>query len=1304
MPRVHSEYGSASGMVSSVSMVSNKSKREDDKMSVSNVRRSSDAKKESEQAMSGVDEKVGVSHNVNEVETVYNEHTMSEVCEKFDSGASHNMSGNIKRIRGELQTDCMSQGIRGFDGTIRRIDGIGVNDDGKNEYFVSAMPDTLALLCAHDYASEGAAILFKDDGVVLRMTSEEQAKLKLFLQQFKTSLVLKVNNRTYEVDRGLHECGYSSTSTRFFNTKVNISNGTERVLTMLMTGLSFRDLYLLVKHNSLSGMPVDLTCSMLNKFENKYGRNPDIVKLALPLNNKNIKGLMAEARVLSRCGDLVEIDVFESDYIDNTNGKTKKLPTHGGAIAAVLCVDVFSGYVISKLLKSMAHSIEYVKELVERVELEKIQINELASDSGVTSQAMFNTWTPEVEAYLLSKGIRSKRAEPYNHSIGTACVERMIRSVKDLIRQAVVYILRNPNFGALGYDVKDIVKLWGELANWSTAVINCKPCPRDQSMTRYEKFKGVKPNMQNIRLLPIFSVVLVLRHESIVPYSNQQQYQVALYVGPSMTTPGAIRAVVKTNGLIRIIVTSKYTSASDGGGLTVYPHIERGVSKLIEEEEVKEVQMHQVVEAESDAPVSVNEVIDENEAVRRVEESKKHSISTTSNSNQVNESVYKKYYPRRSPRLNDNVMEGHSVDVLDWMNSNRENIGLTTVSELERACYADWSTYSDEQTYFSWSEGCFYELIDEKRSSSECNNECVCEEGFKAVNDNVPRTFEEALKSPVWGEAARKEWQTLIDTKAIVEVDTGIARDAIKNQQADLVLLFPVYEQKVKEGKVVFKVRLVGDGRSQYHAGETYASTPSREELLILLHVIAAKGWTYAHVDEIRAFLSTTYNGEKRVFTKHRHNKDYYEVIGALYGLRTSPRDYQRAVVERLSSIGFKRLTTCPCMYLYREGDEVVIIYDFVDDFIFTGSNKQLIERKIDELRGIVTTTEPVWEADNVLGIQIKRIKEKKIVCITMESKILELSKKCDVGQHTRKSLVPMPVGGYIVKPDDLDCLGDDSILLSEDDKKKYMMIVGSLVWISGIRLDIVFAVMYLTWSTRCPRVHHMKMAMRCVSYLYYSSDMPLVLGGNENMNIRGYTDASLGTAPKGRSVTGQVIKLNEGSGAVIAKSRTTTAVVTSSFEAELDGAVNLVKLTSRVRNILDELCVVYERVAELKSDNEAMINFVKGNNVAKGVRHMELRMWKLRDTYDRGLDNLGYSKGKGLLPDKLTKLGDVQGHCEYANEIMGLGLLEQSTMSNDLEVSKSISSAYAVNVRDDTATLKGCVGSNRFSVLNANE
>ena len=115
-----------------------------------------------------------------------------------------------------------------------------------------------------------------------------------------------------------------------------------------------------------------------------------------------------------------------------------------------------------------------------------------------------------------------------------------------------------------------------------------------------------------------------------------------------------------------------------------------------------------------------------------------------------------------------------------------------------------------------------------------------------------------------------------------------------------------------------------------------------------------------------------------------------------------------------------------------------------------------------------------------------------------MIAKIEELSIKYSHAVR-KKRHVPMPVNGYIVRDHEIDALTDNKKRkLTHEEISVYMAIVGSLIWIQGVRLDIIFAVLYLSWFTKCPRHHRMDMAEYVIGYLNTTKDMPLVLGGDE--------------------------------------------------------------------------------------------------------------------------------------------------------------------------------------------------------------
>jgi hypothetical protein len=332
-------------------------------------------------------------------------------------------------------------------------------------------------------------------------------------------------------------------------------------------------------------------------------------------------------------GDRFEVDIMDSDYNDPTSKKGMKLATWGGATCAAVGVDCSSGYVVGKLLNKKSNTIEFIKEFIQFYNLHNKQIKLLASDSGIVSASTFQVMTTEALQYLHDQGIHAERAEPNNHEKGTPTVERTIRSIKELTNIAIIFLLRNPNFHELGFDVIDIYKLWGELFFWSITMINLKPSPHDKTRTRFEVFHGYKPNLQRIRTIPIFSIIMILQKSSPQRdlVSNKSVHRIALFVGPAINTPTAIRAAMKgpSGKGMQIVTTSKFTAASLGGGLFgIHDMIAKGVSLLIREEDISWEEQERLMgvisapykgqQTEESQLVGVNELVQELPAVPEV--------------------------------------------------------------------------------------------------------------------------------------------------------------------------------------------------------------------------------------------------------------------------------------------------------------------------------------------------------------------------------------------------------------------------------------------------------------------------------------------------------------------------------------------------------------------------------------------------------------------------------------------------------------------------------------------------------------
>lgn len=580
------------------------------------------------------------------------------------------------------------------------------------------------------------------------------------------------------------------------------------------------------------------------------------------------------------------------------------------------------------------------------------------------------------------------------------------------------------------------------------------------------------------------------------------------------------------------------------------------------------------------------------------------------------------------------------------------------------AMMADWSTHTPDEYYYDYEREVYIQLSSANPEFStntyrEYTTNTIVD-AYRAVTVGIPKNFDDALVHPVWGDPARAEFNTIKETGTIIRVDTTIAKEALKNG-ATLVVLFPVYEEKIKDGQTVKKVRLVGDGRTHYDPGSTYTTMPSKEELYLLLHLTAHLNWHYILLDEKRAFLGAPRNPDSApVYTKLKNVDDmYFKVLNALYGLKDACRDYDDKSSKVLESHGFQRLLMCsPIFVKHIDAKRVIIILKHVDDNVIFGNCLTSLNEFVHQLRLEIHTTEPEHDAPMVLGIALKRDKPNRLIKLTMTSKIEDLAKL--TGQtDTKQHRLPIPQWGYVITDEEYARLpADHQVFLPKKQILHLMTILGSLIWISNVRLDILFANMYVSWHTKQPRQHHLNMAYRIINYLYNSRHLPLVLGGTDPIRIHNWTDSSLGTAPKRRSVLAHVSKLSSTSGAIAAKCNASSLTHMASFTSELDGLTVSMKAIRYLINICEELSVDEEKPAMAYTDNEAMMYFVKGEGKASGVRHMELRLWYSREQYKSGKVDLQYWSGTDILPDQLTKVGTNDQFRTFVYNLMGLSLL----------------------------------------------
>ena len=1143
--------------------------------------------------------------------------------------------------------------VGGFNGKKSIASIKGINEDGKEEWFVEDMPNDLVLLCANEYAKDGVVILFGDDGMVIRLKGDDEKELRNWIEKYPVEKMLVVKNATYRViDKEETEVEAMVANT-YFNTKVNVSDGEERILAYMLMGFGWDTLWGGVNDGSIKGFHPGLTKELLNKFAKKWGKSPDILQMAHPNITGNMKGYMSEREEILEVG-YIQADFMSYDFNDPNLGKMiedrvggrrrKKLQTIGGAIAGFVAVDEYSGFVYGRLVKSMASPMQLIVELFGEYEKCGHHVKSFAADEGISSSSDCRVMTTEVERYLIQKRCKLVKADPYNHQNGTPKVERMIQTIKNRMRMAFQYGLSNQNIERLGYSRVGIMKLWGEVFMWAIEVENMKRSRGNTIKSKWEVFTGQVPNIQDRRMLPIFSVIKVHRVEgkTRTDASEGGYYQYGLYCGPCTFGKGVIRAAVVQKGVISILRTSKYKGVSDGGDAMQYVNVNGGIELVIRDQienlnvsasgnrsssggEISEVddQEGELIESESEVINEESQIVELRKNEEKVVES--FDIGKNEENVEMEEEMNKKEFYGRSTRF-------------------RGKKHVPVYSAL------DWSKFEEENMmYDTWKNEVL--IIGEEEDEDIGREESIREVGIDAyvvVKVAVPKNFKLALTDPIWGEAARSEFNTLTTVMGTLIKIRKEDAYMLRQGGADRVILFPIYEKKIKEGQEILKVRLVCNGRTQFGAGQTYSPTPTRCEFFILLHIIAALRWYFVHLDETRAFLSARYSGKKKVIAQVSGMDESFDILGALYGLRTSPRDYRMAVLKRLKEMGFRQAQTSSCIFTNCKG---VVVFDFVDDFVMGGKDKVEVEEVVNQYRTLATTTEPIWDPQIVLGHELTRNLERREITVSLKGKIMEMVDEwMDYGVVKRN--VPLAKEDYLVKDSDFEEMGVMAEFLNDDERRLYQKIVGQCIWIHGVRVDISFAISYITGYTFKPRKHHFTVAIRLVGYLWETVNKALVLGGD--LNVRAYSDSSHGTSKEGRSICGSIIKFSEGAGAILAKTAVSLYVRLSSFEAEMEAMNITVKLMNWVLKVKEDIIGRVTDIPVVYGDNRAMIDFVKEDGEAKGIRHIELKMYYVREEFRKGRFDLEFMSGVRIPADLLTKVGSSKDFGVFREYILG--------------------------------------------------
>jgi hypothetical protein len=360
----------------------------------------------------------------------------------------------------------------------------------------------------------------------------------------------------------------------------------------------------------------------------------------------------------------------------------------------------------------------------------------------------------------------------------------------------------------------------------------------------------------------------------------------------------------------------------------------------------------------------------------------------------------------------------------------------------------------------------------------------------------------------------------------------------------------------------------------------------------------------------------------------------FWKLKRTLYGLADSPIEFYKHVSGTLIESGFKCTVSDPCVIIKRErADRFVIAVIYVDDFIVAGTHMDLIDDLKINLRKKYTLTEAP-ESESFIGIHLTH-NINGSVTISQPGFIRSLLEEHDMLDAT---IAMTPMSSTFT-----DEYQDNSDKLSDEDKQKFMSILGSLIFLLRTRPDIAYAVNRMATRKCRATIKDMYALGRIMKYLAGTINLGLTFNPSQREDLTTifcWVDAAYACHLDGKSHSGYCFSLgSHHTGKFFCRSAKQANVTTSSTESECDALKEAAKEIEWMRFMMEELGFPQSEPTQIYEDNMSTIVLAtKFSGNMKRVKHMMQTIHYILDLYKRSVIKISHVNTHDQIADMLTK------------------------------------------------------------------
>ncbi|GKA56040.1 putative ribonuclease H-like domain-containing protein [Tanacetum coccineum] len=509
------------------------------------------------------------------------------------------------------------------------------------------------------------------------------------------------------------------------------------------------------------------------------------------------------------------------------------------------------------------------------------------------------------------------------------------------------------------------------------------------------------------------------------------------------------------------------------------------------------------------------------------------------------------------------------------------------------------------------------------------------------LSQNEPKKVIQALEDPSWIEAMQEELLQFQLQKVWTLVNLPNGKRAIGTKW--------VFRNKKDERGIVIrnKARLVAQGYTQEEGidyDEVFAPVARIEAIRLFLAYASFMGFIVYQMDVKSAFLYGTIEEEVYVcqppgFEDPHFPDKVYKVEKALYGLHQAPRAWYETLSTYLIKNGFRRGTIDKNLFIKKDKGDILLVQVYVDDIIFGSTKKSLC----DEFEGLMHKRfqmSSMGELTFFLGLQVQQ-KEDGIF-ISQDKYMAEILKKFDF-TTVKTASTPIETNKALVKDEEAEAV----------DVHLYRSMIGSLMYLTASRPDIMFDVCACARFKVTPKTLHIHVVKRFFRYLNSQPKLGLWYPRDSPFDLEAFLDSDYAGASLDRkSTTGGCQFL--GKRLISWQCKKQTIVANFTTKAEYVATANCYGQVLWIQNQMLDYGFNFMNT-KIYIDNESTICIVKNPVFHSKTKHIEIRHHFIRDSYEKKLIQVIKIHTDHNVADLLTKAFDVS---RFNFLIASIGLL----------------------------------------------